>query len=68
MYVKYISVLTHVITMGITTKIQKIGNSYGIIIRKPILDMLDINKGDVMKLTVKGKKIELSKKIKVIEE
>jgi antitoxin component of MazEF toxin-antitoxin module len=43
------------------TKVRPIGNSLGVIIQDPILKLLDVNKGDNLRLDYDGNRIVLSK-------
>lgn len=42
-------------------KLRAIGNSQGIIIPRPVLRMLDLNKGDKLEIEKTGKKLILKK-------
>ncbi len=46
-------------------KIRAVGNSLGIIIPGPVLKMLDLNKGDKVRIDKKGCNIILSKVEKI---
>ena len=48
------------IFMALRKKLVKHGNSYALVIDKPILDLLDINVDEELELTVEGGKLEVS--------
>jgi antitoxin component of MazEF toxin-antitoxin module len=49
-------------------KVQQYGNSFGVIIPSAILEMLDIEKGDNLKLETFRKKIILEKVEEAVDE
>lgn len=64
LFTKVFKVITLVITMK--TTIRKIGNSLGILLPKDVLDLMGLKEGDVIDVTSKNKKmnITLEKKTK----
>ena len=49
-------------------KVQQYGNSFGVIIPSAILEMLDLEKGDNLKLELSRKKIILEKVEEAVDE
>ncbi len=50
------------------TSIRRVGNSLGIIIPIPLLKMLDVEKGDKLRIDHEGNRIILTKVLKILEE
>ncbi len=60
----YNIIINKVITL-LDTRLRSIGNSQGIIIRSPILKLLNLEKGDKLEIVLEKKKIILSKVVEI---